>query len=76
MDFLERVYAVRYKDQTPKLFSIREQLLLISFYLHFSSKARSADITVVSPACFQRKEVFLQMVVSIEPPGYKADENI
>eukprot|EP00913_Durusdinium_trenchii_P023923 g22467.t1 len=48
MDFVERIREVRYQGKCP-----RETLLINSFYLRFSQKARAHGIKVTSPVCSQ-----------------------
>lgn len=53
MDFVERIRDVRYKGKCPRILSAEETLLINSFYLRFSQKARQHGIKVTSPVCSQ-----------------------
>eukprot|EP00929_Paragymnodinium_shiwhaense_P019055 TRINITY_DN1310_c0_g1_i1.p1 TRINITY_DN1310_c0_g1~~TRINITY_DN1310_c0_g1_i1.p1 ORF type:complete len:798 (-),score=216.75 TRINITY_DN1310_c0_g1_i1:54-2447(-) len=49
MDFVERIRMVRYKGDTPRAFTRDERLLLNSFYLRFSVKARLTGVKMGTP---------------------------
>lgn len=53
MDFVERIREVRYRGACPRILSPEETLLINSFYLRFSQKARAHRIKVTSPVCSQ-----------------------
>ncbi|CAJ1379079.1 unnamed protein product, partial [Effrenium voratum] len=53
MDFVERIRDVRYKGKCPRILTPEETLLINSFYLRFSQKARAHGIQVTSPVCSQ-----------------------
>lgn len=53
MDFVERIREVRYRGKCPRILTAEETLLINSFYLRFSQKARAHGIKVTSPVCSQ-----------------------
>eukprot|EP00435_Cladocopium_sp_Y103_P032650 s1696_g8.t1 len=53
MDFVERIREVRYRGNCPRILTGEETLLINSFYLRFSQKARAHGIKVTSPVCSQ-----------------------
>ncbi|CAE7255500.1 CRY2 [Symbiodinium natans] len=49
MDFVERIRDVRYRGKCPRILSSEETLLINSFYIRFSQKARAHGIKVTRP---------------------------
>lgn len=58
MDFVERIRDLRYKGTCPRILIPEEQLLINSFYLRFSRKARVAGLKMTSPVCVQVAEKY------------------
>eukprot|EP00927_Polykrikos_kofoidii_P050779 TRINITY_DN44652_c0_g1_i1.p1 TRINITY_DN44652_c0_g1~~TRINITY_DN44652_c0_g1_i1.p1 ORF type:complete len:730 (-),score=152.63 TRINITY_DN44652_c0_g1_i1:195-2384(-) len=49
MDFVERIRSVRYQGEAPRAFNTGERLLINSFYLRYSQKARLSGVKMVTP---------------------------
>lgn len=70
MDFVGRVRDVRYKGECPRVLPLEEQLLINSFYLRFSKKARDKGVTMATPVCSQMARKYYETA----PPAKRCFE--
>jgi len=53
MDFVERIRTVRYEGECPRELTTKEQMLVNSFYLRFSQRARVEGVCMATPVANQ-----------------------
>lgn len=58
MDFVSRIRDVRYKGNCPRLMDKEERLLVNSFYLRFSQRARNEGVSIVTPVASSKAKKY------------------
>lgn len=58
MELIERARSIREHGDCPRRLTTEEMLLVNAFYLRFSQKARSLEITMSTPVCVQEERKY------------------